>query len=165
MLGCLYVTPHWWTRPLSPLFSTVSIKHFPQTHQGYPKCSCRFFSELPSSKGQTTCCFYHWLQNTIAMVQTSTSQYLRVQMPMDNLMILVGNVGNTAACVAAMPTLLAKIRLMPNVTNAMTGFMAGSSVGWRVTAQLPSHIHDSCGYYSNGHNGRFLRKIWYVYMK
>ena len=45
-----------------------------------------------------------------------------------------------------------------NVANTMTGFMAGSCVGWRVTARLPSHIHDFCGHYSDGSNGRFWGK-------
>ncbi len=47
---------------------------------------------------------------------------------------------------------------------SQTGFMAGSVVGWCVTAQLPSHIHDSCGHYSDGGNGHFLRIKWYVHM-
>ena len=40
----------------------------------------------------------------------------------------------------------------------MTGFMAGSHVGWCVAAWLPSHIQDSWGHYSDGDNGHFLRK-------
>ena len=42
---------------------------------------------------------------------------------------LVGNVGDMSAHVAATPTLLAKNQPMPNVTNAVTGFMTGSCVG------------------------------------
>ena len=42
---------------------------------------------------------------------------------------LVGNVSNMSAHVAVMPTLSAENRAMPNVADAVTGFMAGSHVG------------------------------------
>ncbi len=45
------------------------------------------------------------------------------------MITLVGNIGDMSACVAAMPTLLAKNWPMPNVTDAVTGFIARSHVG------------------------------------
>ncbi len=45
---------------------------------------------------------------------------------------LVGNVGDMSAHVAVTLTCSAKNWPMPNVADAMTGFMAGSCVGWRV---------------------------------
>ncbi len=79
-------------------------------------------------------------------------------------MKLVGNVGNMLVCVTMTSTLSSKNWLMSNVANAMTGFKAGSRVADVLLAQLPSHIHDSYDHYSNGGNGRFLRKKWFVYM-
>ena len=45
-----------------------------------------------------------------------------------------------------------------HVAKVLTWFMAGSCHGWWVTAQLPSHIHDSWSHYSNWGKVQFLRK-------
>ena len=67
-------------------------------------------------------------------------------------------------CVVTTPTMSAENGRRHNVTDIVTGFKTGSRVGWRVAARLPSHIHDSSGHYSNGGNGRILRKKLFVYV-
>ena len=62
------------------------------------------------------------------------------------------------------PTMSAENGQRHNVAEIVTGFKAGSHVSWRVAAGLPSHIHDSSGHYSDGGNGRILRKKWFVYV-
>ncbi len=48
-----------------------------------------------------------------------------------------------SAHVTTMPTFLAKYLPMSNVTDAVTGFMAGSHVSWHVATLIPNNIHDS----------------------
>ena len=74
------------------------------------------------------------------------------------VLVFVGNVSNMSASVAMTPQCCLELSWHHHVANIVTGFMAGSRVGWRVTTWLPSHIHDLCGHYSDRGNGCFIFK-------
>ena len=52
-----------------------------------------------------------------------------IEVAVQSVRVLVGNVSDMSACVATTLTLLAKNWLMSNVANAVTGFRTGSCVG------------------------------------
>lgn len=102
----------------------------------------------------------------IVVSHTTKLKHIRQEINMTNTMKAAGrlrwkcwwHVGMVSVTCQSTPILLAENQPTLNVANIVTGFVTGSYVGWHISAQLPSHIHNSIGNYSDGGNNHLSRK-------